>query len=896
MMGLLGNFAFINPMILWGLAALPAIWFLLRITPPAPKLIVLPTTRFLADLIPEKQTSSHTPWWILLLRLLIAALVIIALARPVYNPTEGLAGSGPLRIVIDNGWPSASVWDTEIRAALDLTAQAGRENREVYILTTAPTQASGKPFAAGPLAAGQAEAIIKGLEPQAWPADYNESSALVTDPSEETFWFAHGIDEGKVAELTAALEKKGDVTYYAPPPEQLPLLLLKEDTIETGFQVSVTAPDKITPGRPVNVQALSSDGAVLDQKSITLDPGTLPVKIKFEIPETVRGDVGSFRIGGQSGAGGVVLLDESSKKKLVGLVGPSDDEDTKPFIDARYYLKRAVEPFAELFQGNVGEILKHSPAVIILPDIAAMPADDLNALETWVKNGGLLLRFAGPVMAKNQGEAFLVPVPLRLGGRSMDGSLTWEEPAKLTEFSSSSPFYGIEIHEDIAVRQQILAQPTADIDERTWAKLEDGTPLITAAPLDKGLLVMIHTTASPDWSDLPLSGAFVEILQRIVGISANPQVALEKSDGFLQPVWVLDGFGALKKPPATVAPVSAADFAKILPSPEHPPGLYGREGFQQSLNISDHIKNLKIAEPGIGVSVRGYGTDYERDLMPFLLYAALVLVLADWILITVLMSGFRAMTKFSSVALVLFFALPAHAQSVKDIEYADGFYLAFIKSGDPSLDTTSLKGLENLADTLHARTSIEPAGVAALDPEYDQLVFFPLIYWPISSAQPMLSDKAIKNMQNYLDHGGTILFDTRDRSYGAGTFSGTTNTNTLRLITSSLNIPPLEPLAEEHVLNRSFYLLNPGHGGGYDPGTIWVETAVSGRDGVSSVLIGSHDWASMWAAGERPGYGAAARVQDLEYRFGVNLVMYALTGNYKADQVHIPHILERLGQ
>ena len=186
--------------------------------------------------------------------------------------------------------------------------------------------------------------------------------------------------------------------------------------------------------------------------------------------------------------------------------------------------------------------------------------------------------------------------------------------------------------------------------------------------------------------------------------------------------------------------------------------------------------------------------------------------------------------------------------------------------------------------------------MAALDPEYDQLVFFPLIYWPISTMQAPLSDEGIKNVQNYLDHGGTILFDTRDKSYGSGAFSGSNSATALRAVTASLNIPALEPMPDDHVLNRSFYLLNPERSTGYDPGTIWAEPRVSGRDGVSPVLIGSHDWASYWAAGEQPGFGAAARVQDMEYRFGVNLVMYALTGNYKADQVHIPHILQRLGQ
>ncbi len=896
MMGLLGNLVFMNPLILWGLAALPALWFLLRVIPPAPKLIVLPTTRFLAGLIPDRQTSSHTPWWILLLRMLIAALVILALARPVYNPAEGLAGSGPVRIVIDNGWPSAPVWDMQTRAAIDFAAQAGHEKRGIYILTTAPAPGENKPQSFGPLSAGQADAILKGLTPYPWSADYKAAAELVTPEAGETFWTAHGIDEGGLDDLANALLKTGSLSYLSPAPARLPLLLAKDQDSEDPFSVSITAPATIASGRPVSVQALSTDGNILDQKNIMLDAAALPAKVKFDIPDAVRGEVGSFRIGGSPGAGGVVLLDESVKKRLVGLVGPADDEDVKPFIEARYYLKRALEPFAELYQGSIQDILKHSPSVIILPDIAVMAANDLNTLEEWVKDGGLLLRFAGPAMAKNQASVFLVPVPLRAGGRSMEGSLTWEKPAMLNNFSESSPFYGIEIGEPIAVRRQILAEPSPDIDEKTWARLEDGTPLITAAPHGKGMLVMAHTTASPDWSDLPLSGAFVEILQRIINISGNPNSALEKMDGFLQAAWVLDGFGTLKKAPATLAPVAASDFAKLAVGPDRPPGLYGREGLQRALNIGDHIKKIEAAELPAGVESRVYGADYERNLMPPLLYAALILLLADWIAMTVLMSGFRMVTKFA-VIFLLFMPFQAQAQGSKDIEYADGFYLAFIKSGDPALDAACMEGLANLADVLRSRTSIEPAGVAALDPEYDQLVFFPLIYWPVSTMQAPLSDKGIKNVQNYLDHGGTILFDTRDKSYGSGTLSGSANATALRALTASLNIPALEPMPDDHVLNRAFYLLNPERSTGYDPGTIWAEPRVSGRDGVSPVLIGSHDWASSyWAAGERPGFGAAARVQDMEYRFGVNLVMYALTGNYKADQVHIPHILQRLGQ
>ena len=112
-----------------------------------------------------------------------------------------------------------------------------------------------------------------------------------------------------------------------------------------------------------------------------------------------------------------------------------------------------------------------------------------------------------------------------------------------------------------------------------------------------------------------------------------------------------------------------------------------------------------------------------------------------------------------------------------------------------------------------------------------------------------------------------------------------------------MNIPPLKPIDSDHVLGRSFYLLR-SFPGLYDGGTIWIEDGKSiGRDGVSPIIIGSHDWAGAWAAANsRNQLNGNYRQNELALRVGVNLVMYALTGNYKADQVHLPYIMERLDQ
>jgi hypothetical protein len=118
---------------------------------------------------------------------------------------------------------------------------------------------------------------------------------------------------------------------------------------------------------------------------------------------------------------------------------------------------------------------------------------------------------------------------------------------------------------------------------------------------------------------------------------------------------------------------------------------------------------------------------------------------------------------------------------------------------------------------------------------------------------------------------------------------------------AGLKIPPLVPVPPEHVLTKSFYLMQefPGRWVG---GTVWVEpTEDRVNDGVATVIMGSNDWAGAWAVDAQgrpalPVIPGGEPQREQAYRFGVNLVMYALTGNYKADQVHVPAILERLGQ
>jgi len=239
------------------------------------------------------------------------------------------------------------------------------------------------------------------------------------------------------------------------------------------------------------------------------------------------------------------------------------------------------------------------------------------------------------------------------------------------------------------------------------------------------------------------------------------------------------------------------------------------------------------------------------------------------------------------------------------------YRLAYVMTGDPEVDAMSRAGLKGLTSVLKERTAVEPADPMPIDIEQDEIAFFPLLYWPVSATQSQLSSKALAKVDQFMRNGGTILFDTRDQNSAVPmtTASTATGSQILRRLLAGLDIPPLQPLTQEHVLSRAFYLLRE-YPGRWASSRVWVEaqqssedgsTGTTASDGVSPIIVGGADWAAAWAQDDNGRALAAVvpggeRQRELARRFGVNLVMYTLTGNYKTDQVHVSHILERLGQ
>jgi hypothetical protein len=935
---------FAEPLVLIGLLTLPVLWWLLRLIPPRPRRIDFPPTRLLLEIAPKEETPARTPWWLTLMRLALAALVIIAAAGPLWNPpVAAMKTRAPIAILIDDGWTAAAAWDARLRTADDVIARAENDRRAVALI---PLSEGIRDISFA--TAASARVRLHQIKPAPHTVDRTEAlpaiARFLADTHDvELVWLSDDIDLGRGADFVKA---------FAPMLDNRPMTIVSGGNAPAR---ALTAADNAAGALSVKVlrasasaadtgtvRALDLKGLPLGEAAFAFKPADRETEAQFDLPVEIRNDIARIEIAGERSAGAVQLLDKRWRRRTVGIVSGGTADTSQPLLSSSYYITRALGPFADvrLAQGEspaeaVTHFLDQHLPMLILADVGNVAGDAHDRLARWIEDGGVLLRFAGPRLAASDDD--LVPVRLRRGGRILGGSLSWDKPQPLAAFSHDSPFNGMPVPNDVTVSRQVLAEPDAALTENTWATLADGTPLVTAARRGKGLIVLFHVTGDTRWSDLPLSGAFVDMLKRVVALAGTTTVVdtdgqkAKNAHEAIAPSRVLDGFGSFIAPPSTARPVPT-DFSASATA-DHPPGFYGPPENLLAVNTlspTDRLEPLDFsAFPHAGREI--YRKSEPQDLRGPILLAALGLLLLDTLIVLYLGGGIaRLLPRLSRVTAVtvlilsaLALTLPrAGAQNIQSQQSTDvprsalETKLAYVVTGDRDVDSVSQAGLAGLTLFLAQRTALEAGDPIGLDVAHDELAFYPLIYWPIAPGAARPSEDALKRIDSYMKQGGTVLFDTRDAVVappGAGGETRSPGMLELRKILSSLDIPELEPVPHDHVLTKTFYLLRdfPGR---FNSGQLWVEAlpAVNdedeasrrparGGDGVSSIIITSNDLAGAWAMQSDgqptlPMVEGEPRQRELAFRAGVNIVMYTLTGNYKADQVHVPALLERLGQ
>ena len=928
------SLTFLTPWLLSALLGLPVLWLLLRAVPPAPIRRFFPGVILLLGLRDKTQISDRTPWWLLLIRMLALGLIILGLAGPLLNPQSTTIKRSDLLILLDGGWAAARDWQAHQLLLDRVLNQAARDGRPVAIvrLTTPSTPVF--------QSAQSWQERLPGLAPTPWVPDASKMQTALQGLNDQPFdslWLSDGLAQTGRAALLSALQNRGDVEVIE---TEQTLFALEPAKLSDGIITlhAIRLPNTVDQSVTIRAHGTDPNGRsqIISTITTAFTESATRIPVQFSLPAELRERVSRFDIVGQTSAAGVSLTGNSLLRREVALISEGADREGLELLSPLHFIAKAYAPSAELLSGDLTTLLPANPDLVVLADIAKLSTTEETALGQWVAEGGLLLRFAGPRLATSDlsrtTEHPLMPVRLRAGGRTVGGAMSWGAPKSLAAFAPNSPFFGLEIPNDVRVSAQVLAQPDPSLSQRVIAMLADGTPLVTRKQSGKGQIVLFHVTANAEWSSLPLSGLFVQMLERLSQSVAGSEPDMKSLQGTIwQPSQILSAQGQLE-PATRLAGIAAEKLFDAPLSAEIRPGLYTHAKEQVARNVIGPDSRLLPAIWPNGTNLRGLSDRLETPLGGWCLILALLILLVD-VLATLSLSG----RLVSTVAVLCLLATlsstgPACAQddgaeartpatngnagaavSEKAWQASSELTLAYVVTGNSKVDAISKAGLDGLSQTLFARTSVEPAAPVGLDLERDMLMFYPLLYWPITAGQPTPSLKAYRKLNAFLKSGGMIVFDTRDGDIAG---FGTSSPNSLRLqkITYGIDIPALEPMPQDHVLTRAFYLLQdfPGR---YTQRDIWVEAAPQAvekaagmpfrnlNDGVSPVIIGGNDWAAAWAVDAQGkqmfpiGRNASdSRQRELAYRFGINLVMHVLTGNYKSDQVHVPALLDRLGQ
>ena len=899
----LGPLLFAQPFALLGLLALPIIWWLLRATPPEPQSAELPSLALMEDLDPREETPDKTPWWIIALRFAAAALAILGFARPSIMPEiSAVATAGPVMIVIDDGWTSAPRWREISRTAISAADDAAEDGLGVQLLFTAPKEIPAEP--SDLMQANDARRQIQSARPVPWMPDRSAALELIRQGDQRPariIWVSDGMNHGQARDFMAGLKALAplEIRPFAP---RGAYAISEARFSPDGALVSVRRTRSDTE-LEATISAESREGAAIASADAVFAKDDLTTQVQFKLPSAALNRVARFRILGVEGAGAVWLWDDAAQAPTIALADPIDNP--QPLLEEFYYVRKALADDARLIEGPLSEMLDARPDAIILGDRSDLTGELADKLSAWIEEGGALIRFAGPLLAAN-GDEF-TPTPLRPAARALGGALAWDDPQTIAAFPAESPFNGLSPPEDALVRRQVLAQPQPDLDRYTWARLADGTPLVTAATRGRGAVILFHVTANTDWSDLPYSGVFPQLLTRSAISGAMGGSRRTDTGGSLAPIRILNGLGAMTQPPATAKPIPTEEFATALPSPTTMPGLYAGPQGSRSLNVGTLSPDI-IGQWPAGVTVIEDAASAQRKgLDSWLIGGALLLLLIDAIVALAVSGRLAGLTSRAAmmVATVMFGGMlmtPPEAladdMTPKQREAALELRFAYVQTGDSRRDETAPAGLMGLSYQLYRRSSVEPADPHMVVLGEDELELYPMIYYSPPRGSAPLTDKQVQALNDYMRSGGALVIDTADATPGVAP------AQRLQSILQGLNAPPLRPAPDDHVLTRSFYLIDafPGRLGSQP---LWIEsTAVSTEaqrgDGVSRLFIGSVDWAGAWAVDDdyEPMFPMSGdeNQREMAYRFGVNLVMYVLTGNYKEDQVHLPALLERLDE
>jgi len=885
---------FLEPAIFAALASLPIVWWLLRRFPPTPEKVIFPSLAIIKQLHSQPRTNRKTPPWLLIFRITLLMFAILAFAKPYFDSNKkdmtawnNIAQSSKVIIIVDDGYGFAQNSSSIKQSGDRIINTAGINNAQTAVISASDAATIKHiSFTNTELA----KAILHQISPKAYLPD---RTAIIQNlhnsadySSARIFWLSDGLDANDSL-IQEAKHKPDNFFIFKPELSKLPVCIKKIESSVDGFDIDVERLSQRS-SNVFTIEGRGRDNSVILTETRKFETSALTANVIIKPAREVRNHLTRLTINGGTNACAVWLMDDESAVKSAGII-TSSNADNQPFLQEKYYLTKALEGYAQIDYGNVDELLKAASGLLILPDSTIINTSDSAKLQQWVENGGILLRFAGKNLEDKlkAGDTEDILLPVKISSIfSYGGIANISGQQKLKKFEEKIPLANLSYGSTVNIRKLAIPATQSNTHE-VWARLEDGSPLITSQSRKSGRIIFVHTTANNDWSDFALSGTFVSFVQNILSISGGTHTVKE---GFAKQTEELDGYGNLTS-------ITTANDIKDIQSLRSNPEKF-KSGYYSSGQASIAVnmgRSYGLTPINYNAAIDYNENTGSKDFTVILAIIAAIMLGIDSIL-SLVKTMYKSAQKMLVTLFITFALIPTQSLAKNSSEENPAFKttIAYVQTGNAKLDRSTEAGITRLSNELANRTSAICNAPVSINLERDDISLYPILYVPIYEGT-FIGVDGMKKLHSFIRTGGLVIFDTMD---GADISTALSVNPVLIYMLNAMGVSNFEKVNDKHVLLKTFYLLKEIRGR-FDDSTTLVEKADENvNDGVSPIIITSAALAQGLSVDENGGNshiisGGSEKDGEMIVRSGINIAMYALTGNYKADKIHTNIIEER---
>ena len=905
----LSNIAFTYPYVLCLLILSPIIWKFLRSQSLSVELKKFPAISLIAKDKSIDNTFENNSMLIVVLRFLIFLLLVTVLSKPYYKNISNYNENKKVLIILDNSWEAGMGWGKKIENVKKLVTSKNSDNISYSLVTSSKINDKNFNFLNNKKSSEVFD-FIESVKPNSWESDYPSLFQLINKDLkkyEDIYWFTEpSLNESKKSFFLKI--KRQNLNIIKTPKNLMPpLFFLKENSKRGRYIFEIYDFNKFY--NEVLIDCYDIKGRLITRKSIrgtsSKDKEWYVTEVTLEIPEEFDNSIAYFHLNNIKSSTAKVVKTNKSEQKRIGIIQPNYNKKISEFDRANFYINTALKENHNIIFGNVNELITQKISLLFSDDYDKSFVSDEKTIIHWIKNGGTFVKFGGPklldIMTKNNKEKLFETFTLSKTPINLNHELSFRKELNFKEFRSDSLFSGLKLSDDIKIKKYLeIKKNRAFKNIKHLAYLENGAPLISSFSLGKGNLIFFHLPVNANWSTFAFSILFVDILEKInlysKGIKENAKIQSFK------PFKILDGLGDFKEPNLNTMNFIEKDSKteEFQIDYKNPPGIYKSKFGIYGLNISQKIKGENFNNSFTdNYSVKIFSKSLEQNLIKNIIFVILFLFLLETIILfnkrdILKIEFFKSSIKLFNLSLVIFIISSSTVFSENLSDKINSTRLAYVNTGSKEIDDITKKGMVSISEYISSKTSVILDYPEEINLDKDDIYFYPILYFPFINAEKEVSMKKIVKLQNFINNGGVIIFDCKNNEKN---FFINDCLKDLLFTFRDLDISNPFRLRKKNIISRSFYLLNDF------PGLRNQDVYVSLNnqtinDKVVSVIFGINDWAGSWAksqeGSESPIISEKENQRKISFRFGVNLVIYSLTGNYKSDQVHIPEILKRM--